>query len=227
MKLRVRRWGGPNILKPKSKQGSNHSYEQHFQRGDERGYAPFEVTISFRLIIFGWCNAFRILTSRRAVIGNPFSSCLVLIRFKATISLDFLSRATNTLPYVPSPTFRFFSNTSTSRNTTGAWIHTCTVDSPRVLFEGGGGGGKGASLRFGAAGGGGRAPFGGGGGGGAWRLGGGGGGTLLFLAGGGGGGLTFGGMGLLPEGGPGGGGGRVIVCAIAIVFGWSPTGTAA
>lgn len=139
------------------------------------------------------------------------------MRFKATTSLDFLSRATKTLPYVPSPTFFFFSKTSTSRILVGAWIDT--LDSRRIFLAVGGG--KGASLRFGG-GGGGRAPFGGGGGG-AWRFGGGGGGAL-FLAGGGGGGLVLGGGGLPPDGGPGGGGGRVIVCAIAIVVWWSPSG---
>jgi hypothetical protein len=65
-------------------------------------------------------------------------------------------------------------------------------------------------------------------------VGGGGGGGLLGGAGGaclggggGGGGRAFGGGGLAPAGGPGGGGGRTIVCAIAIVFLWSPGGASA
>lgn len=74
--------------------------------------------------------------------------------------------------------------------------------------------------RFGGAGGGGLAASGGGGG--AMFFGGGGGG-IFRAVGGGGGGLALGGSGLLPAVG-GGGAGRVIVCAIAIVFSWSPAG---
>jgi hypothetical protein len=161
-----------------------------------------------------WCSAFRIFTSRSAVIGNPFSSCTVLILLSATISLETLSLATKTLPYVPSPTWCFFSNTSTSRITTGAMIDTfedlrCFLV---LLFCFSGGGGT--SFRFCAAGGGGGGLLGGGGG------------LALVLGGGGGGGRAFGGGGLFPEGGPAGGGGRTIVCDIAIVFMWSPKGAA-
>lgn len=177
---------------------------------DEKLYAPFEVTISFRLTMFACPSSFRIFTSRSAVIGNPFSSCLVLIRFIATTSLFFLSLATKTLPYVPSPTLNFFSKASTSRKTTGAWILIRL--SLRGFFVGPPLGAA-ASLRFGGGGGGlatveeGRA--------------GGGGGTCLL--GGGGGGLDFGGGGgLLPGGG--GGGGLFIVCAVAMVLMWSPAG---
>jgi len=58
---------------------------------------PFEVTISLKATMFGQSSAFRIFTSRIAVIGNPFSSCSVLIRFKATIFPVTLSAPTKTL----------------------------------------------------------------------------------------------------------------------------------
>jgi hypothetical protein len=60
---------------------------RNFRQGENKDeYVPFEVTISFRVTIFSCLRAFRILTSRIAVIGKPFSSCSVLILFKATIS---------------------------------------------------------------------------------------------------------------------------------------------
>ena len=87
------------------------------------------------------------------------------------------------------------------------------MDPLRCILDGGARGalvegGKGA-FRFGGPGGGGR-----------FR--GGGDGAAFF--GGGGGGRALGGGGLPPGGRGGGGGGLVIVCAVAIVFGWSPTG---
>ena len=53
---------------------------------DDPSIVPLLVTISFRETIFTWFNALRILISRSAVIGNPFSSCSVLIIFNAATS---------------------------------------------------------------------------------------------------------------------------------------------
>lgn len=143
--------------------------------------------------------------------GNPFSSCSVLIRFNATRLLVTLSRPTNTLPYVPWPTCSFFSKTLTSRRTTGARIDREVVRTRLAAggtrmaarFTGGalGGGARGEVALGGGGGGGGKERFGGGGG--AFR-GGGGGGLGLFPGGGGGGRL----------GRPAGGG--TIVEALAI-----------
>ena len=47
--------------------------------------------------MFRWLRALRIFTSRMAVIGKPFSSCSVLIRFSATTSPVSLSAPMNTL----------------------------------------------------------------------------------------------------------------------------------
>ena len=129
-----------------------------------------------------------------AVMGKPFSSCLVLIRLRATISLVTLSWATKTDPYVPSPTWCFRSKTSSSRNTTGAVMET-DLDAERMRFVGDDVLDAAASLG---------------------RLalfnegrGGGGGGLPPAEEGGGGGGFPCGGgAGLTPLGGGGGGGGR-------------------
>ena len=70
-------------------------YTQMFQ--ERLRYVPFDVTISFNLTMLGLFSALRILTSRIAVIGNPFSSCSVLMRLSATISPVSLSAPTKTL----------------------------------------------------------------------------------------------------------------------------------